>query len=181
MRETSGVYHCGECGFAYDGLSIPDAPSTFRAMAERIAEDLMSGDDAAVRMRPVAGTWSMLEYACHVRDTLLVQRERILLALVEDTPRFAPMYRDARVVDAGYDREARHDVVDGLAVGTHLLVKVVDHLSDAQLARRCIYGYPEPRERDVAWVIRHSVHELVHHEMDVRRVRTQLMDGDVWS
>lgn len=40
---------------------------------------------------------------------LLVQRERVLLALVEDTPRFARTYRVERALIAGHARESRCD------------------------------------------------------------------------
>lgn len=68
-----------------------------------------------------------------------------------------------------------------LAVATYLIVKVVEGLSAGQPARRCTYNFTEPVERDVAWVVRHDVHELVHHEMDVGKGRTQLMVDDLWS
>src|SRR5664280_1515118 len=40
---------------------------------------------------------------------LLVQRERVFLALVEDTPRFAQTYRVERALIAGHGRESRCD------------------------------------------------------------------------
>jgi hypothetical protein len=172
---------CEECGFDYDSLAIPDAPSALRVGAERLAEDLFSGDDSSVHTRPEPGTWSVTEYACHVRDVLLVQRERILQALVEEAPRFVPMYRAERVKNAGYDRESANDVAQELTVVASLVAKVVASLDARQLARSCVYNSPEPRVCDVAWVVRHTVHEVVHHEMDVRRVRTHLMDSDVWT
>jgi hypothetical protein len=123
----------------------------------------------------------VIEYGCHVRDVLLVQRDRILLALVEDRPDFAPMYRDARVVNAHYDREPALEVGHELAVAANLAAKVIGRLSPEQLDRRCIYRYPEPAERDLAWVVRNTVHEVVHHELDVRAVRTRLIDADLWG
>ena len=172
---------CEACGFDYDALAIADAPSALRTGAERLAEDLFSGDDSSIHSRPEPGIWSVVEYACHVRDVLLVQRERILLALVEESPRFAPMYREERVRHAGYDRESANDVAQELTASANLVAKVVAPLDDGQLARSCVYSVPEPQVRDVAWAVRHTVHEVVHHEMDVRRVRTRLLDDDVWT
>jgi S-DNA-T family DNA segregation ATPase FtsK/SpoIIIE len=173
--------HCDECGFTYERLAIAEAPSALRLGGERLAEDLFSGDDASIHSRPDPSTWSVIEYSCHVRDVLLVQRERILLALVEETPRFVPMYREQRVAAAGYHTESATEVSQELSVVTNLVAKVVAVLDSRQLARTCVYNVPEPRVRNLAWVVRRSVHEVVHHEMDVRRVRTQLMDGDVWT
>jgi len=173
--------HCAECGFDHGSLAIPDVPSTLRAAAERLAEDLVSGDDAAVHARPDPSTWSVIEYGCHVRDVLLVQRERILLALVENKPGFTSMYPDARVVNAHYDRESALEVGQELAVAANLAARVIGRLSPEQLDRRCIYMYPEPTERDLAWVVRNTVHEVVHHELDARGVRTRLIDADIWG
>jgi hypothetical protein len=36
--------------------------------------------DVDLRTRPQPHVWSPLEYGCHVRDMLLVQRERVLTA-----------------------------------------------------------------------------------------------------
>ncbi len=177
----SDMDHCDECGFTYDSLAVADAPSALRLGGERLAEDLFSGDDASIHSRPDPNTWSVVEYTCHVRDVLLVQRERILQALVEEAPRFVPMHREERVITAGYDRESATEVAQELTVVANLVAKVVTLLDDRQLARTCVFNFPEPRVRDVAWVVRHSVHEVVHHEMDVRRVRTQLLDDDVWT
>ena len=47
--------------------------------------------------RPSPEQRSPIEYACHVRDVALMQRNRVYVALVEDEPSFKPMYRDERV------------------------------------------------------------------------------------
>jgi hypothetical protein len=89
----------------------------------------------------------VFEYACHLRDVLLVQRERVHLALVEDTPHFVSMYRDARVDNARYDRETADDEAQELAMAGNLFMNVIDGLSTEQLARRCIYKLPRRAER----------------------------------
>src|SRR4029079_17871291 len=75
-----------------------------------MASILTGGEDAAVARRPQADTWSVLEYCCHVRDVLLVQRERVLLALREDRPDVATMGRDERVEADGYNEQRPVDV-----------------------------------------------------------------------
>ncbi len=173
--------HCAECGFDYRRLDTGDVSSALRAATERLAEDLLSGDDAAVHARPDPSTWSVVEYGCHVRDLLLVQRDRILLALVEDKPRFASMHRDARAVNAHYVLESALEVGQELTVAANLAAKVIGWLSPEQLDRPCVYNYPEPTERDLAWVVKNTLHEVVHHELDVRGVRTRLIDADMWG
>lgn len=173
---------CRECGFDYDSTSARATPAVFSSFTGELIELLTAYEDRVVRVRPDVATWSALEYVCHVRDLLLVQRERILLALVEDTPTFTPMYRDRRAENARYQSEAVEDVTEELRMSSNLLIRLLEGLSDEQLSRTCIYIYPEPMDRDLEWVFRHAAHEVVHHEMDVRRViQAQLMHGEAGS
>jgi len=128
------------------------------------------GDQAlamTIRARPGPRIWSALEYACHVRDVFLVQRERIYLTLVEDCPRFAPMYREERAVLARYVAEEPDDVGREIKMAAELLAWAFEGLDEAQWQRRCIYNFPEPSERTVLWLARHAIHEGEHHLHDV--------------
>jgi hypothetical protein len=85
---------CSECGYVYGRLAAADFPDALRSVGGRYRSALVDASQpgALLRARPKPDVWSPLEYACHVRDVLLTQRERVLLALVEDQPTFAPMY-----------------------------------------------------------------------------------------
>jgi len=120
-----------------------------------------------IRARPNPRTWSALEYSCHVRDVFLIQRERVYLALVEECPSFARMYRDERASLARYAEQASEEVGRELKVAAELLAWAFAGLEDSQLQRRCIYAFPEAHERTVLWLGRHSVHEGEHHLRDV--------------
>ena len=162
---------CAECGFVYEDLAVSDVPRVIRSLAAGYEEAL--GDDPvgnAISVRPSDEVWSALEYGCHVRDVLLVQRERVVLALVEDTPSFARMYRDERVSLTGYENERCEEVVAEIGIAANLLAKVFEGLSPDQLERHCIYNFPEPSKRTVLWLGRHTVHEASHHLGDVRSV-----------
>lgn len=166
------VERCAECGFDYASVAAADLPARLRAVGPAMRARLGgAGRDAAVlSRRPAPDVWSAIEYAGHVRDVLLAQRERVLLALVEDRPSFASIHRDARVDLVGYATEAPGSVAGGVDLAAGMLARVFERCSAAQLARRCVYVYPEPAERDVLWVGRHTVHEAEHHLGDVDRV-----------
>ena len=104
------------------------------------------------------------------RDVLLIQRDRVILALVEEVPGFAPMHRDERVALAHYGDEDVGEVAGELTMAGNLTAKLFAALSPVQLARRCIYNYPETAERDLTWLGRQTVHETVHHLGDIRRM-----------
>ncbi|HMG45133.1 MAG TPA: DinB family protein [Acidimicrobiales bacterium] len=173
MPAVDGV--CEECGFDYDGLTDAEVPERLRDLGRRYRTPLSRGLkgedlDALVRAHPTPGVWSALEYACHVRDVLQVQRERLELALAEDVPSYTPMGREERVVDDRYNEQAPLAVADQLAANGEALADWFAVLDADQWARRALYGYPEPTERDMRWLGRHTVHEGHHHLLDVGRV-----------
>ena len=163
---------CEGCGFAYIDLEPPEVGSRIRQLAASHVEALegarlTTGGDDVLRSRPSPPVWSALEYACHVRDVLLVQRDRVILSLVEDNPSFARMYRDERVGLLAYGEEPVDEVVAELIVAANLFAKVSERLTPGDLARRCVYNYPEPAAQTVAWLGDHTVHEVSHHLADV--------------
>jgi hypothetical protein len=123
----------------------------------------------AAKVRPTVDVWSPLEYGCHYRDVLLAQRERVLLALVEERPNFVSIYREQRVELARYNSEEVDTVAAEIEMAADLIARVFEGLSSEQLARPCIYNYPEPRERTVEWLADHTLHEGEHHLRDIER------------
>jgi hypothetical protein len=148
------VDRCDECGFAYDLDEAAAAGPTIVAGATELAAILSDGG-ADVHARRDPARWSTLEYACHVRDVLMVQRERVLAARRTDCPSFDPMGRDERVEHDGY---AEQDPLD-----------VARRLGPTEWDRTVMYNYPKTLERSLRWVAVHTVHELRHHLLDVRR------------
>jgi S-DNA-T family DNA segregation ATPase FtsK/SpoIIIE len=170
---TDGV--CAECGFDYEGVADDEVVGKVRDLGRRYRAPLSRGLpgeslDELVRAHPQPGVWSALEYACHVRDVLAVQRLRVELALVEDVPTFAPMGREERVVDEGYNDQDPAVVLDELAANAEAAAAMFEAMNADQWARTGIYGYPEPTERDMRWIARHTIHEGHHHLLDVGRV-----------
>ena len=157
---------CDDCGFAYDLDTAPGAAQAILDGADELAAVLADGtSDVAARRRPEL--WSPLEYGCHVRDVLLVQRERVLLARRQDTPSFAPMGRDERVDHDGYADQDPSAVARQVRDAAALFANVLDRLGP-DWDRTVIYNYPEAFERSLRWVAVHTEHEVRHHLMDVR-------------
>lgn len=114
--------------------------------------------------------WSPVEYGCHVRDVLLAQRERLFLTLVEDRPSFAPIDRDQRATLARYAEEDPRLLAREVEMAAQLISRALAGLDPAAWHRRCICNYPEPAERTVAWLARHTLHEGEHHLADIERM-----------
>jgi S-DNA-T family DNA segregation ATPase FtsK/SpoIIIE len=161
---------CDECGFDYDDVTAASVPNRLRNGARDLAETVrIEGDD--VRIRPTPETWSPLEYACHVRDVARTQRDRMELALREDCPRFAPMGRDQKAIDDRYNEQDPDEVCRELVASCNDLADYLETLLPEERARTGIYLYPAEAERTIVWIGINTVHELVHHRMDVQRVR----------
>src|SRR3954451_5218545 len=160
---------CEGCGFAYDLELARVAGDQIVALASQIATMVVECDVAVVTKRPDVQTWSMLEYACHVRDVPLVQRERVLLALRVEEPNVETMGRDERVDADGYNERRPVDVCCQLNDAALLFSGVLSRLDYESWERTLIYNYPQPSPRSLKWVAVHTLHELTHHLADVQR------------
>jgi len=165
---------CDSCRFVYADVDMAAIPARLTAFGTQYTALLLpSGRSAAwfsiLRTRPEEGVWSAIEYASHVRDVFLVQRDRLYTILVEDTPTFTPMYRDQRVTLARYNAQDPAEVAAQLATAARLTAQAFDALDSAQLQRRCIYNFPTPTERSLLWVGQHVIHEGEHHFRDIER------------
>jgi hypothetical protein len=138
-----------------------------RQVAEVVA--ILCNDAVDLRSRRRPSVWSGPEYGCHLRDMLLVQRERVLAARRVERPECAPMGRDERVEHDGYAQQEPEDVARQLADAAQLLGNVLAHLDEDDWDRTVIYHYPETHERSLRWVAIHTLHEACHHLLDIRR------------
>ena len=157
---------CAECGFVYDLDEAPMAADRIRSLSGELADQLGRGDVGLVN-RPHPTTWSVLEYGCHVRDVLLVQRGAVLEARRVDAPSVRPMGRDDRVEHDGYADQHPSDVARQLGDAASLLANDLDRLRP-DWDHTVIYNYPTRAERSLRWVAVHTVHECRHHLLDVR-------------
>jgi DinB superfamily len=174
MLETIGASYqaegvqCGDCGFVYDLAQAGAVPIDIRRQVDEVVAILRSrGQDLRSRRRP--GLWSPLEYGCHLRDMLSVQRERVLAARRNVRPDCVPMGRDERVEHDGYALQDPADVARQLADAAQLFGNVLAQLADEDWDRTVIYHFPETQERSLRWVAIHTLHEACHHLLDIRR------------
>jgi len=159
---------CEECGYEYELSACEAAGMHCRQLAAELSA-LLGAPPERLRARPAPEVWSPLEYACHVRDVLIVQRERVLLARWTERPVFAPMGRDERVELDGYSAQDPEHVAAQLTEAARLFGNVLDRIAPEDWQRTVVYGYPSRLERPLSWVAVHTVHEMRHHLLDVTR------------
>jgi hypothetical protein len=162
------VDRCEECGFEYDLDQASGAAASIQAGVAELAQAILSADNGDVRTRRRPQVWSPLEYACHVRDVLLVQRERVLLARRVERPSLAMMGRDERVEHDGYSEQDPADVARQMGDAALMFANDLRRITAAESQRTLIYNFPEPTERTLDWVAMHTLHEVRHHIEDVR-------------
>lgn len=160
---------CSQCGFVYEDLPQSSITGALVEVARQYGPRLRGADPAALRRRPAPEVWSALEYTAHVRDVLRVQRERVLLALADDQPRFESMRREERVVELTYNRMDPAAVDAELQEAARSLASLFAGLSDTEWRRTGVYTWPSVASRDLRWMGRHTTHELVHHLFDIVR------------
>jgi S-DNA-T family DNA segregation ATPase FtsK/SpoIIIE len=163
------VEPCAECGYDYGAAPRAELAGAIGERARSYRLVLLDTDDAAIRAHALPGVWSILEYGCHVRDLLTVQRERVERALGEDRPDFASMRREERVLEEGYNTQAPSAVAQELEDAADALAGVLDRLDDTGWERTGIYHWPTTQLRSVEWIGRHTLHECVHHLGDISR------------
>jgi hypothetical protein len=159
---------CEECDFEYNTANAPNAASSIVADVAEFAT-MLTGRDTDVGTRRRSETWSPLEYGCHVRDVLLVQRERVLAARRMARPSFHPMGREERADHDGYADQRPADVARQLTDAAQLFTNVLNRLSPEDWDRHIMYNYPERIERSLRWVAVHTLHEVSHYLLDARR------------
>ena len=160
---------CEECGYGYDLSASATAADDIQAGVAELAALLTATSPRKLAERTEPQRWSPLEYACHVRDVLLTQRERVLLARRTDIPSTVPMGRDERVTHEGYAEQKPVEVAEELTMAARLLANVLHRLDATDWELRLIYNWPERTERTLRWVAANALHDVRHHLMDVHR------------
>ncbi|HZX07733.1 DinB family protein [Kribbella sp.] len=166
--------YCEQCGFNYD---TGDLQGTVTLLIRQAADCAMAltkaaaGPDAnVVRIRPEPEVWSAIEYACHVRDVLEVQRLRIAQCLAEDRPVYAPMDRTGRVKELKYEDQDPTEVAAALMRFAREFGAAARVLQPQQLGKLGLYNYPVRAPRTLGWIIRHTAHEIQHHRHDLTEI-----------
>jgi len=161
---------CAECGYDFESLGHGEILAALLSLAESHRQLLTSVEPDLLRAHPRAGSWSALEYGCHVRDVLRFQRDRVMLAQVMDTPEFTSMRRDERAVEEHYNEQDPADVAGQLAVAASDFAGALRSLNAAGWQRTGVYPWPVREVRSVEWIGQRTAHELAHHLFDCRRL-----------
>lgn len=155
---------CAACGFRADDVDPRAVAGLVRAGLPRWQQVLARPDVAARRRSDV---WSDLEYACHVRDVLMLFGERLELMLTADEgeARFANWDQDATAVERRYAEQDPSVVAHELTAAGERLADAFDAVpSDA-------WGRVGLRSDGSVFTVetfaQYFWHDVAHHLVDV--------------
>ena len=153
---------CPECGSVAAELTVAQIPGVVRDTAGVFAAALrMPG--AAVR--PRRDRWSVLEYACHVRDVNRIFADRVRLMLAESEPLFPNWDQDATAQTDRYDLQDPEVVARELLAAADAAAARYASVPAEAWGRRGLRG--NGSEFTVESIARYHLHDLVHHCWDI--------------
>lgn len=164
---------CDECGFRWDEYDDVTAVNALR-LGGAFCRGILDGVDLDLaNTRPDPDTWSILEYVDHVRQAYGTWRFS-LDVIVDGLD--VDLHRPGR---GGIDPQAaRFDHVEATisameAEGTLLWERFRALTPEQWLATAVV----RQGVIDAGWIVRHQLHEVLHHGHDVGRIRHRLGDG----
>lgn len=162
---------CAECGFVFDDCDPASVSESIAKVGKRLRAPLSRGlpnEDllAVLRTRPEPDAWSALEYACHVRDALDLNTERVTRMLVEDRPEFNQFGRDEAAIERDYNNQDPPAVADELDASGAALSAAFASVPDDAWNRVFVRG---DFEFSLDWMARNVQHEVNHHLLDIGR------------
>ena len=159
---------CTSCDVMYEALDVAAAVAGIRSVPDAVASRVAALPVAALRRRPEPGVWSVLEYAAHLRDVYATFLIRLHRARTEDHPTLDPMFGDLRAQRLRYNDLSPDAVLQELALAAQGFCEEVADTADDEWPRpvRRLPG----EDRTALWLVRHAMHEGVHHVRDIDRI-----------
>lgn len=154
---------CPDCGFVAAEVARAGIGDAVRANAA-LWPPLLAAPDA--RERPAPATWSVLEYACHVRDVHRVFAERLALMLDQHDPAFANWDQDETALAERYGEQDPAVVAGELVAAAGEVAAAYDAVPDEAWSRTGRRSNGSVFTVDTLG--RYLLHDLVHHAHDVR-------------
>ena len=157
---------CPECGFEAAAVAPDEVGDLVRANAAAWQE-VLARPAREVALRPADDRWSALEYACHVRDVLVLYDERLQLMLTEDDPDFANWDQDVAAVENRYDEQDPALVAADIAAAAAVIAQRFDGVPESAWGRTG--NRSDGAQFTIESFARYFVHDPIHHLDDVEQ------------
>jgi hypothetical protein len=165
------VERCDECGFNGNEWTDDAAIRAIGALPGRWREATEGLSDGDACRRPIADTWSVAEYADHVREVLFAMR------FVLDSAASKPGIDLGSSPEPSFDPAPRPLGLPRALAGIEREVfQLVDQLAELAPATWAHTAVIDGDAVDGHWICRHAVHDATHHLIDVHRIRSALSE-----
>jgi hypothetical protein len=155
---------CPECGFDTRSFAREAVGAMLRDNAATWQQLL--GTRPAPAERPSPDKWSLLEYACHVRDVFRRFEGRLALVLAEDDPAFENWDQDQTAIDGRYAEQDPQRVCEEIDAAVVPLADLFDGVAGPQWKRTGRRS--DGSNFTVESLARYLIHDPVHHLWDVQ-------------
>ena len=164
---------CDGCSLAYAQTTIDNAVQAIQALPAQLRAAIDAVPAGARRQRPGPSTWSVAEYACHIRDVLISSTIRLYRGRTETAPAVDPMFNDLRAELFRYNQANLTAVLEETAAAAAGLCEEISRMNDPDWDR-VVLRQPGGEQRTTRWLVRQAMHEGLHHLADIAAVRASL-------
>lgn len=165
-------HHCADCDLSYPALTVAAALELSSGHPHSSRPPSKRPPSKRWRTRPDSQTWSVTEYACHIRDVCATSTIRLYRARTETDPLLEPMLNDLRATRFRYNDLELAGVLTELANNATGLVEEASRNESADWQRT---ASRQPGEtRTALWLLRQAAHEGCHHAGDIATVGSSL-------
>ena len=155
---------CDACRFAADQYDLPDVLGTLRALPVMWRHAVEGIEASVLTTRPEPEVWSALEYLVHCAEVVDLHRLGLEILLGgEDLD--AGDGVDVPDPDVSAGLTASLDRLERALAAEHEVAAAVPADDPAWLRTLTAGG----DRHDAAWLVRHTVHDVSHHLMDIGR------------
>jgi DinB superfamily len=157
---------CHVCTMDYAATGLEDVMVGLAQVPDEVAAAATAVPLAVRAVRPKPRTWSVIEYACHVRDVYASYTIRLFRTRTEQRPVLEPMLNDLRAVRFRYRDRQLGPVLDELAAHLAGFCDEIDRTNNWTRTATRLPG----EERSALWLVRQALHEGRHHTRDIEAV-----------
>lgn len=167
--EVVAAGECPDCHFDATALRRDELAAQVRGEAARWRAVLekYGDDEPALRNRPMIMSWSVLEYACHVRDLLDVMAHRLRMMLVQRDPTFGWWDHEEAAEEQRYNLQDPWQVAIDLETHARNLAAGIAGVADDAWERGATRG--DGARFTVESLVHFTLHECHHHRWDAQR------------
>lgn len=154
---------CPECGF--DARTFPAEQVGAQARANAATwQRLLRNPSAPKRTR--VDHWSVLEYACHVRDVFRICAYRLERMLIEVAPHYENWDQDVTAIEDRYDQQDPVTVGDEVVEAAAIIAARFETVDGATWQRTGFRS--DGAQFTVETFAQYVIHDPMHHLWDVR-------------